>query len=102
MNELELKKGGRKNRRGGEIELDILAKRLRGPYKLGINLSLFFILFSMGFMIVFHKSGISLVCLPIQFILLFVIMWLKGRLREIENNIYLWGVEGAWKHYKGK
>lgn len=101
MSELNVKGGKVRSIGSGEVDLNYLVKRLKGPYKLGINLSLFFILCSMVIMVIFHRSGYSFFLIPIQFILLILVYWLRKRLKEVEDRIYLWGVEDTWKHYRG-
>jgi len=102
MSELNVKGGKVRSIGAGEVDLNYLVKRLKSPYKLGISLSLFLILCSMVLLVIFHRSGFSFMLIPIQLILLVIVYFLKKRLKEVEDKIYLWGVEDTWKYYKGK
>ena len=84
------------------VDLNDLAKRLKKPYKIGINLCLFFILGSLGMSLFYIKGGGSFIFLAIAFLALFLSLWFRKRLKYIEDKIYLWGTEDAWNYFRGK
>jgi hypothetical protein len=84
------------------VDLNDLAKRLKKPYKIGINLCLFFILGSLGMSLFYIKGGESFIFLAIAFLALFLSLWFRKRLKYIEDKIYLWGTEDAWNYFRGK
>lgn len=84
------------------IDLNDLAKRLKRPYKIGINLCLFFILGSLEMSVFYIRGGESFIFLIIAFSALFLSLWFRKRLKDIEGKIYLWGVEDTWNYFKGE